>query len=204
MKPTLIFALLLAAFAGAILLHARNDHPAPVSASNGQRSDALVFAIERALAGDDPRQLETVLSYLLPQLIEKAPARVSDLVACRAPSPPRDALRREVARRWITRDRRATVYWLVMLHDEAERRDGANIAFHALALRDPAGAISLADEFSVGSDDGSIMRLVGRWAAEDMWSVSQWLASQPDNARSRQFEALVGGVYAREQARQAR
>ena len=82
----------------------------------------LGLEIERALAARDSRQRETRLPSCCPSCCRSIRGRVVEMVGRQQPGEARDALRTEVARQWITRDRDAAVEWMKSLENEAERR----------------------------------------------------------------------------------
>jgi len=150
----------------------------------------LELAIERSLVARNPQQRETAFTFLLPELLQVAPKRVVAMVARQEPGEARDLLRDEVARLWIQTDVRTATEWIRSLED-AERRSAANTAVAAIAARDPAGAIELADKLDVGRDDGSLEHLVQRWAAEDPEAAWRWVETQPDNPRTEELRARI-------------
>jgi len=150
----------------------------------------LELAIERSLVAKDPQQRETAFTFLLPELIQVEPQRVVALVAKQEPGEVRDLLRDEVARVWIQANERAAIDWMKSL-GEAERNSAANTAVAAIASRDPAGAIELADELGVGRDDGSLEHLVQLWAIEDPEAALRWIETQPEGQRTEQLRARI-------------
>ena len=72
----------------------------------------------------------------------------------------------------------------------------------AIASRDPAGAIALADELGVGRDDGSVEHLVQIWAVEDPEAAWRWIETQPEGSRTDELRARIN--QARQQASAAR
>jgi hypothetical protein len=157
----------------------------------------LVAEIERVLVAADPQQRETAFNSLLPQLLQQDPGSVVGLVARLPPGEPRDALREEVTRQWITRDRATAIEWIDTL-GEAEKKASAVTAMRTLAASSPAEAIAVADKFGVGRDDGSLEHLVQIWAAENPDEALRWLATQPEGPQTEQLRARI------EQARGAR
>jgi len=150
----------------------------------------LVAEIERALVAVDPQQRETAFNSLLPELLREDPGSVVAMVARLAPGEPRDALRDEVTRQWITQDREAAVEWIGTLW-EAEKKASAVTAMRTLAARSPAQAIAVADRFGVGRDDGSLEHLVQIWATESPGEAMQWLATQPEGPQTEQLRARI-------------
>lgn len=173
---------------------APSKEPAPtaeeIERAASSNNDQLQLAIERSLVAKDPQQRETAFTFLLPELLQEDPKRVVAMVAKQEPGEVRDLLRDEVARAWIEADRPAAVDWMKSL-DEAERISAATTAVAAIAARDPAGAIRLADELGVGSNDGSLAHLVQLWAAEDPEAAWRWIETQPDGPRTDQLRARI-------------
>ena len=158
---------------------ASGDPSAPAQARTGQ----LVLEIERSLVAVDPQQRETAFAYLLPELLHDDPGRVVQMVASQEPGEPRDALRNEVTRQWITQDRDAAVTWLKSFENATERRDSAAVAVRTLAAKSPPDAIAVADQFGIGRDDGSLAHIFQIWQAEDPAAAKRWLESQPPEKR---------------------
>jgi hypothetical protein len=117
--------------------------------------------IERALHSRDATARETAFVFLLPELIQVAPDRAVALVARQKPGEPRDVLRMEVARQWITRDRDAAMRWIGSL-EEPERGAAAHDAIRELTPVAPEQAILVADAFGIGRDDGATGRRTTR------------------------------------------
>ena len=158
------------------------------------RTRQLALEIERALVARDPQQLETAFNVLLPELLQAESARVVAIVARQQPGEVRDALRDEVTRQWIRVNREAAIEWIGSL-DEAERRSSATIAMRTLAASEPAQAISVADQFGVGRDDGSLEHIVQIWATENPEEAMRWLDRQPANdPRTEQLRARIEQV----------
>jgi hypothetical protein len=139
-----------------------------------ERNQQLAIAIERALVSRDSQQRETVFNFVLPELLREEPDRVIAMVARQEPGEARDALRDEVARQWITKDRDAAVEWMNSL-EQADRTASATIAMRTLAAIDPAQAIAVADQFGVGRDDGSLEHIVQIWAMEKPDEAMRWI-----------------------------
>ena len=154
------------------------------------KNQQLELAIERSLVARDPQQRETAFTFLLPELLQVEPKRVVAMVARQEPGEARNLLRDEVARLWIQTDVRTAADWIKSL-DDPERRSAANTAVAAIAARDPAGAIELADKLEVGRDDGALEHLVQRWATEDPEAAWRWIETQPDSPRTEQLRVRI-------------
>lgn len=111
----------------------------------------------------------------------------------------RDALRDEVARQWITKDRDAAVEWMNSL-EQADRTASATIATRTLAATDPAQAIAVADQFDVGRDDGSLEHMVQIWATDKPDEAMRWIEAQPPGPRTEQLRARINGRDERDDA----
>jgi hypothetical protein len=149
-----------------------------------------LLEIERALVSSDPRQRETAFNISLPELLDSEPAWVTELVA-RQQGETRDALRDEVVRLWIRKDRDAALMWMGTFESEAERKAAATIAMRTLAAIEPAQAIAVADQFGIGRDDGSLEHIVQIWAAENFEECAKWLDMQPNNAWTAQLRTRI-------------
>jgi hypothetical protein len=161
------------------------------------RAEQIALAMERALVARDPQQRETAFAFLLPELIDIAPARVIALVARQEPGETRDALRDEVVRIWIVKDREAAVAWIGTLENEGELESAATTAMRTLAATKPAEAIDVADQFGIGRDDGSLEYLVQIWATEKPDEARRWIETQsPSDPRTMQLRARIEFVAA--------
>lgn len=157
---------------------------------NRQRS----LAIEGALVSRDSQLRETAFIVVLPELLREEPNRVIAIVSRQEPGEARDALRDEVARQWITKDRDAAIEWMNSL-EPADRTVSATIATRTLAAIDPAQAIAVADQFGVGRDDGSLEHTVQIWATENPEATMRWIEGQPPGEpRTAQLRARVERV----------
>jgi hypothetical protein len=227
MKPTFLISLMAAsllAIGSALWLHAREiartpgpkaEPPPPVYVSATQpapgagqvqqtareRNAQLGLEIERALVSRDPQQRETAFNFLLPELLQTEPQRVTDMVARQEPGEARDALRDEVARQWITRDRDSAIRWMQSFESTGEQQASARVAVQALAATAPDQAIAVADQFGIGRDDGSLEHLVQVWAEDDLEQATRWLESQPAGPRTEQMRARIEQVRAAREAR---
>lgn len=149
--------------------------------------------VERALAGSDPQQRETVFTFLVPELLQVEPGRLVSLLG-RQEGEARTVLREELAGQWVRRDRDATVRWMKSIDDESERVHAAKVAVDSLAPIAPQDAIYVAHEFDIGRDNGYLERLVQMWAESSMDDAERWLATQPDDARTAPLRARIERV----------
>jgi len=158
-----------------------------------ERNEQLVLEIERALVSSHAQQRESAFYVFLPELLEMEPAQVIELVA-RQEGETRDALRDEVVRLWIRKDRDAALVWMGSFENEWERKASATIAMRTLAAIEPAQAVAVADQFGIGRDDGSLEHIVQIWATENFDECTKWLETQPDNAQTSQLRTRVEQV----------
>jgi hypothetical protein len=162
-----------------------------------ERNRQLAMAIERALVARDSQHRETAFNFILPELLREEPNRVIAMVARQEPGEARDALRDEVARQWITKDRDAAIEWMNSL-EQAERDASATIATRTLAAINPAQASAVADQFGVGRDDGSLEHMVQIWATEKPDEAMRWIEGQPPGEpRTAQLRARIEHVRSR-------
>jgi hypothetical protein len=156
-----------------------------------ERNRQLALAIERALVSRDSQHRETAFNFVLPELLREEPNRVIAMVMRQEPGEARDALRDEVARQWITKDRDAAIEWMNSL-EQADRTASATIATRTLAAINPAQAIAVADQFGVGRDDGSLEHMVQIWATEKPDEAMRWIEEQPPGEpRTAQLRARI-------------
>jgi hypothetical protein len=161
----------------------------------------LALEIESSLYARDPRRRETAFTFLLPELLQFEPQLAVDMVARQEPGEARDALRDEVARQWITRNRDPAVSWMKSFENETERRASGQVAVQTLASVAPAQAIYVADQLGVGRDDGYLEHMVQLWAEGDLEDAERWLAGQPDDARTAPLRARIEQVRERNRPR---
>lgn len=162
-----------------------------------ERNRQLAMSIARALVARDLRHRETAFNFVLPELLSEEPTLVIAMVARQEPGEARDALRDEVARQWITKDRDAAIEWMDSL-EQVDRRASATIAMRTLAAITPAQAIAVADQFGVGRDDGSLEHMVQIWATEQPDEAMRWIDEQPPGeARTEQLRARIEQVRSR-------
>jgi len=153
------------------------------------------LAMERALVSSDPRQRDTAFAMLLPELLAAEPAAVVEIFARQAPGESRDALREEIARRWVVMDDESASSWIASLIVD-DRRAAALTAMRTLAASSPERAIAIADRFGVGRDDGSLEHLAQIWAEQDIEAAQRWAEGQAGdsgNAPLRERIAQVAG-----------
>ena len=185
----------------------------PSSADGGSRAMALApaenggetrehhrqyaLAIERALAASEPQQRESAFAMLLPELLAADPAAAVQIMNRLPAGETRDALRDEMARRWVMQDRESALTWMETLVDDQDRRAAATVAMRTLAAESPEQAIITADRFGVGRDDGSLEYIVQIWAETDLDSARRWADRQPADPRNVSLRERVEQVAAR-------
>lgn len=168
-----------------------------IAPATQERNRQLAIAIERALVSRDSQHRETAFNVVLPELLREEPNRVAAIVARQEPGEAREALRDEVARQWITKDRDAAIEWMNSL-EQADRRASATIATRTLAAIEPAQAVAVADQFGVGRDDGSLEHMVQIWATEKPDEAMRWMEEQPPaDPRTAQLRARIENVRSR-------
>ncbi len=121
----------------------------------------------------DPAMRETAFNVLLPELLRLDPAAAATLLD-RDRSPSRAELRDQLVRRWVQHDRDGAARWMHGLAPE-DRGEAAIVAVRTLAAQSPLQALEIADEFSVGRDDGTRDYLIQMWAMDDPDAARQWL-----------------------------
>lgn len=125
--------------------------PEDVERYIAERPEQLQREIERALKGNDGRQVEAVFTFLLPELLQIDPGRVETMVA-RAEGRAREVLIVEVARLWIGRDAHGAMQWMESLKAGAEQRLAAREAIDSVDSYDPHLARTIARRFDFRRD----------------------------------------------------
>ena len=113
-----------------------------------EHDDRIEREIELALSSPDTTRREAAFTFLLPELLQVAPGRVTALVARQHRGKARDMLRTELTRQWIATDAGEAIAWIKSLDDE-ERLASAMTAVTWIAPHDPEAAFRLADEFGL-------------------------------------------------------
>jgi hypothetical protein len=113
-----------------------------------EHDDHIERELELALVSHDAGRREGAFAFLLPELLQVAPGRLTAMLARQDPGKPRDTLRTELARQWIATDARAAIAWIKSL-DHDERLASAKTAVAWIAPHDPEAAIRLAGEFGL-------------------------------------------------------
>jgi hypothetical protein len=114
------------------------------------RSVRITRAIELALVTRDPLAREAVFTFLLPELLQVEPRLAVDLFEAQR-GEPRDVLRTEIARQWVSRDRDAAIDWMKTLGED-ERRASAQAAVRTLGPVSAEQALYVAEQLDVGRD----------------------------------------------------
>lgn len=126
----------------------------------------LEAAVEGVLKDGDMLARETVFVYVLPELLQVEPKRLTELHARLAPGEARTTLRNEIAQLWASKDPPAASRWIKSLGED-ERRAAATTAVTTIAAWDPRTAAALAVEFDLERDVGirKLLESVGPAAA---------------------------------------
>jgi hypothetical protein len=113
-----------------------------------EHEDRILRELELALASHDAERREGAFVFLLPELLQVAPDRLTALMARLSPGKARDTFRTELTRQWIATDAGRAIAWIRSLeHDE--RIASAKTAVAWITPHDPEAAFRLADEFGL-------------------------------------------------------
>lgn len=126
------------------------DEIAAEAATHLQR---VALTVERALHSNDRDAREAAFTFLMPELVQIEPALVVAMVAAQDPGEPRDTLRTELVRSWVSRDPDAAIAWIKSL-DDHERRAAARVAIREVYPVSPEQAARIAKELGVRADPG--------------------------------------------------
>jgi hypothetical protein len=108
----------------------------------------MLREFERALVSRDAERREGAFAFLLPELLQVAPDRLTALMTSLSPGNARDTLRTELTRQWIATDAGRAIDWIKTL-DHGERLASAKTAVAWITPHDPEAAVRLADEFGL-------------------------------------------------------
>jgi hypothetical protein len=113
-----------------------------------EHDDRIERELELALDSRDPARREAAFVFLLPELLQVSPKRVTAMVDRQEPGNTRDTLRTELTRQWIATDPGEALAWIKTLNAE-ERRASARAAVAWIAPLDPKAALRLAHELGL-------------------------------------------------------
>jgi hypothetical protein len=113
-----------------------------------EHNDRIEREIELAVVSHETARREAAFVFLLPELLQVAPDRVTAMVARQARGKARDTLRTELTRQWIATDASQAIAWIKSL-DKEERRASATTAVTWMAPHDPDAAVKLANELGI-------------------------------------------------------
>jgi len=160
-----------------------------IAAEAATHNRRIARHLEHALLAGGMREREAAFTFLLPELIQIEPRLVVDMIAAQKPGEPRDTLRTELARQWISRDPEAAVRWMQSL-GRAERHASAAAAVRAIGAVAPRQALAIAERLGIGHDP-YLEQVVQAWAQENLHEATRWVTAQPDGPRKRAFEAQL-------------
>lgn len=150
------------------------DEPVPseedIERAAREHNALMAQEIENALSTKDAVRRETVLTYLLPELLQVEPQRLIDLHATLKPGSARDLLRTEMAEQWASSNPVAAARWMNALEDD-ERLAAATTAVTRLAPVQPQAALSIAADLDLGKDPG-IRKVLAPLRARDKPATS--------------------------------
>jgi hypothetical protein len=139
------------------------DEPVPGEADIERDVRGLNAWLERetesAILSGDPQRWEYAMVFLLPELLQVEPVRVTALLARLKAGKVRDTFRDEVARLWTSQDLRAAMGWMKTL-EGADRRAAVIEGVLYLAPIEPGQAVMLAGAFELSRDE-SLRKLLG-------------------------------------------
>jgi len=110
----------------------------------------LADELEGALHSKDSRRREAAFVFILPELVQVDAQRVVEMVARQPRGEPRDTLRTELTRAWVSRDPAAAMKWMKTLPHQERRANGA-VAVDLMFPQSPAKAAALADDLGMAS-----------------------------------------------------
>jgi hypothetical protein len=131
----------------------RAPDEAEIAAEAATHLRRVALGVERAMLSNDRDAREAAFTFLLPELVQIEPRLVVDMIAAMKPGEPRDTLRTELARHWISRDRDAAIAWMKSLGD-AERRASARVAVNEVYPTSREHASYIAQQLGIDAGPG--------------------------------------------------
>jgi hypothetical protein len=110
--------------------------------------DVIERELESSFDSPDPERREAAFVFLLPELLQLSPQRVTAMVERQQPGRARDTLRTELTRLWIATDAGEAIAWIKSLNDH-ERRASARTAVEWITPHDPQSALRVAHELGL-------------------------------------------------------
>jgi hypothetical protein len=108
----------------------------------------LESELEKAVLSRDQDRREAAFVFILPELVQQEVTRVVDVLERLPKGEPRDTLRKQLTRHWVSQDSASAIRWMKTLPD-AERRSSVVTAVEMLFAQNPALAAELAEELGM-------------------------------------------------------
>jgi hypothetical protein len=110
----------------------------------------LESELESAVLSRDRDRREAAFVFILPELVQQEALRVAGMLDRLPKGEPRDLLRKELTRNWVSQDSASAVRWMKSL-PEHERRASAVTAVEELFAQNPAMAADVAKELGMAN-----------------------------------------------------
>lgn len=145
-------------------------------------AEGLEELAEASLRSPDPKQKETALSTLLPDLIRRDIHRAADLAARLESWASADEAVALVLDAWLERDPEAAAAWCGHLGGTAATSRWTAYLCQGVAAARPELAMRLAEEHGLGGDENVTGNIIHSWASRDPSAAIRWAESQADAA----------------------
>jgi hypothetical protein len=148
-----------------------------------ERSLRLQREIADTLRRDGDGARNRVANDLLPALIAIDAASAGRLGQSWESGAQRAWLLREVARLWSAADCAAAIKWVAGLENRHDQQITGETVVAQIAQLDPAGALTAAQLFQVGVDDGSQEHIAQIWTEASPVEAVDWITNRPASAQ---------------------
>jgi hypothetical protein len=191
------------------------DHIAPVDdpvaiakvSSNGgtlanrpelpaERSLRLQREITDALRRDGASGQNRVANDLLPTLVALDAASAGRLAQTWELAGQRAWLLRQVAERWSAADCAGAITWVATIQNSQDQQAAAGALVAQIAQLDPAGALTAAQLFQAGLDDGSQEHIAQMWTEANPKEAVDWIVNRPPSLQRDRLLTRIAHVRA--------
>jgi hypothetical protein len=161
-----------------------------------ERSSQLQREITDALRQGGDIGRNRVGNDLLPALVALDAAAAGRLAQTWEAGAQREWLLRQVAERWSAVDCAGAITWVGTIQDGQGQRAAAGALVAQIAQLDPAGALTAAQLFQVGIDDGSQEYIAQIWTEANPSEAVDWITKRPASLQRDRLLTRIAHVRA--------
>jgi hypothetical protein len=131
---------------------------------------------------------------MLPALVALDAAAAGRLAQTWEPGGLREWLLRQVAERWSAADCAGAITWVATIENSQDQRAAAGALVAQIAQLDPAGALTAAQLFQVGVDDGSQEYIAQIWTETNPTEAVEWIVNRPASTQRDRLLTRIANV----------